>query len=113
MCKKTKVVVDKVISMLELTNCQDMTIVGEEQLQTVNAESCKKVKVVLNEKTRGCKVISNVSRDIWIEGPVTVFPDYEVVDQPTRINLPAADAHMIRFKDDKDELEYEPMESLE
>ena len=56
-CKKVKLSVDSVVSMVDVSSSQDIVITGTNQLQTVMTESVKKLTLHLTEKTRRCKVI--------------------------------------------------------
>lgn len=107
-CKKSTLIVDRVIALCELNECRDVNIVGKVQMRSVQLEVCRDTKIELTKETRNCKVIMTSSRDTWITAPGV---EGENVGQP--VKLPCADSFMVTWLEDKDDFHYEDVKGLE
>ena len=114
-CKNVKVIVDKVVSYVDISQCENTEVTPLTQLKTIKVERSTKLNVNLNEQTRGCQIISTHSKDIFIEGPrlVPIPPANEDDEPETTIKLPVADSYKIQLDDAKDDLTYEPIIGFE
>jgi adenylyl cyclase-associated protein len=68
-CKKVVLIVDSVVSDVNIMNSTNIKVFGNDQMKSVTAESTNELQVNLNHKNKNCKVITTCTRAVWIRYP--------------------------------------------
>lgn len=68
-CKKVVLIVDSVVSDVNIMNSSAIKIFGNDQMKSVTAESTNELMVNLNHKNKDCKVITTCTRSVWVRWP--------------------------------------------
>jgi hypothetical protein len=114
--KNVKLVIhDAVVTYVECASCENLTIDARGPLKMINADRCKKLEVIVNERSRGCKVQSIGTKDIGMTANRIHKSDFidKKFENNETIRFPVTEIYQIGFAEGDDKLVYEAMENME
>lgn len=68
-CKKVTLIVDSVVSEVNVMNSSAIKVFAQDQLKSLTIESTNELQLNLTHKNRDCKITSTCTRSVWVRFP--------------------------------------------